>query len=1049
MIRTPFQFRNRVRVINATQRLMTDYKGNRVLGILREEFGVWERRAPLSPDQVGMLIKENPGTKVLVQPCTRRIFSDAEYAAAGAQITNDVNPASLLIGVKAVPIKNLIPEKSYIFFSHTIKAQPAGMPLLDEILHRKIRLFDYECITRDGRDDTPRLVAFGTYAGYAGMVDGLQGLGLRLLSEGFSTPFLHIPNTYIHPTQAKVEESLRLAGELITKNGLPQSLAPIVVAITGNGNVARGAREVFEQLPHEYVEAHELPSLRADVLSGKRAANKLYGVRVTAKDMVRLRANPSAPFDKVHYYRHPQEYEPVFHSQVLPYVTMLANGIYWDARFPRLVTNQQLRDLRATGNKTLRVVADISCDIDGSVECLSRPTTIEKPYYTFLPEQNKTEDGLSAEGVMVLGVDNLPTELPRDASAYFGKRLLPLIPHLLNTRGSASQEDLADLPAELQRACIASHGDLMPKWRYISRLREQAQVLTNASAAKKRTSLPTGIVKLELVGHLFDTGVINRVLDLLENSHSDVNFTVVNCEVRPNTSAGAQHSRVVLQMSSTDTAKLQAVADKVRQLVVSNPKAQGEVNVLTEEAGVQISTPKRVLLFGAGRVAVPVAKFFAQQKNVMMTVATEFESHAQALIDCFPDKERGLFVPFRFPQDNAHLAEMIKQCDIVISLLPATMHVPIAEEAVRQRRHMITASYVSPEMRALHDRAADQGVVLLNEVGLDPGIDHMLIMKAVDHIHAHGGRVKELVSLCGGLPDPVAAENPLRYKISWSPRGVLNAANNSAKYLAQGQVVQVEGEKLLLSGTPSLRFPTLRLETIPNRDSLTYRELYNVRDVDSICRGTLRYEGWSNAMFALKCLGLLTAQPLGGSARVSCRDIVRMMTSDLTFAPSNIRQVLRAKGVRDLEPALEAIRFLGLSADSDPVDVAVAEACTGATPIDALCALMEKRLTFQPGEKDMVAMFHKIVGEYGDGSEEVHTSRLLAFGTPGGDSAMSATVGYTTAAAADLILHNKLADTSLKGVLIPTDKRVYEPILQTLEKCGIHWTETAERSKAK
>jgi saccharopine dehydrogenase-like NADP-dependent oxidoreductase len=254
-------------------------------------------------------------------------------------------------------------------------------------------------------------------------------------------------------------------------------------------------------------------------------------------------------------------------------------------------------------------------------------------------------------------------------------------------------------------------------------------------------------------------------------------------------------------------------------------------------------TPKRILLFGAGRVAMPVAKFFAQQKNVMLTVATEHEDQAQQLLDCFPTKDRGLFHRFRYPHDNHELPELVKQCDIVVSLLPATMHVPIAEEAVKQRRHMVTASYVSPEMRALHDRASDQGVVLLNEVGLDPGIDHMLIMKAIDHIHHNGGRVKELVSLCGGLPDPVAAENPLRYKISWSPRGVLNAANNSAKFLSNGQIQQVEGDRLLLSAQPSLRFPTLRLEALPNRDSLAYRELYDVKEVHSICRGTLRYEG--------------------------------------------------------------------------------------------------------------------------------------------------------------------------------------------------------------
>ena len=179
----------------------------------------------------------------------------------------------------------------------------------------------------------------------------------------------------------------------------------------------------------------------------------------------------------------------------------------------------------------------------------------------------------------------------------------------------------------------------------------------------------------------------------------------------------------------------------------------------------------------------------------------------------------------------------------MISLLPATMHIPVAEECILQRRSLVTASYVSPEMRALHDRAVAAGIVLLNEVGLDPGIDHMLIMKAVDSIHSRGGIVSELVSLCGGLPDPVAAENPFRYKFSWSPKGVLSAAGNNARYLRNGVEINIPGPDLLMSAEPSVRFPTMRLEALPNRDSLVYRELYGIPQAHSICRGTLRYEG--------------------------------------------------------------------------------------------------------------------------------------------------------------------------------------------------------------
>lgn len=261
-----------------------------------------------------------------------------------------------------------------------------------------------------------------------------------------------------------------------------------------------------------------------------------------------------------------------------------------------------------------------------------------------------------------------------------------------------------------------------------------------------------------------------------------------------------------------------------------------------------MTAPRKVLLFGSGRVAKPLMKLLDTLGDVEVIIATEDEAQAQDLMasmGCNSDSgnRKASFVKYRFPDDNASLSQLVGSSDVVVSLLPATMHAPIAKEAVEQGKHMVTASYVSAEMAALDASAKAKGVMVLNEVGLDPGIDHLLIMKSVDSIHQRGGVVKELVSLCGGLPDPVAADNPMRYKMSWSPRGVLSAAGNPARYLLHGQVINVPGEELLLSTTPSNRIPTLRLEVIPNRDSLSYRELYGVPHVHSICRGTLRYEG--------------------------------------------------------------------------------------------------------------------------------------------------------------------------------------------------------------
>jgi alpha-aminoadipic semialdehyde synthase len=498
-----------------------------------------------------------------------------EYEQAGAVVTEDLSPASFLIGVKTVKPEKLVENKSYMFFSHTIKAQPGSMKLLDTILEKKVRLYDYEAITVGGRDDAPRAVAFGGYAGRAGMIDGLQGLGLRLLAEGYSTPFLHLPTTYMHQNWEQAQHAIRSMGKLITSAGLPAELSPLVIAFTGNGNVSKGAREVFELLPHEYIKVEELATITEQIKAGKRSANKLYGVVVEKKDLVQLKTASSGPFDGADYYRNPSNYESIFHRTVLPHVQMLVNGIYWDSRFPRLVTKEQIKKLRSEGNRQLRVVADISCDIDGSCEFLTRPSTIEDPYYTYDPETNEQHSEIDHSGILMLAVDNLPSELPRDASEHFGAALLPLIPPILASKGDNT---LSDLPAELKRACLFSNGEYMPKWSYIARLREQSDAVHGHHHAVDANAKSLATMKIELVGHLFDTGLINQVLDLLEHDEQ-VEYTITNCDVRPNNTSGAQYSRVQLELKGNDLNRVGAMADTITAAVSKTPRAEGTVNI--------------------------------------------------------------------------------------------------------------------------------------------------------------------------------------------------------------------------------------------------------------------------------------------------------------------------------------------------------------------------------------------------------------------------------------------------------------------------------------
>jgi len=276
------------------------------------------------------------------------------------------------------------------------------------------------------------------------------------------------------------------------------------------------------------------------------------------------------------------------------------------------------------------------------------------------------------------------------------------------------------------------------------------------------------------------------------------------------------------------------------------------------------------------------------------------------------------------------------------------------------------------------------------------------------------------------------------------------AARNSARYLADGKVIDVPGEMLLASATPSNRFPTMRLEVIPNRNSLEYRDLYGIPEVRSICRGTLRYQGWANVMQALKVLQLMELEE---TVYKSWTDLLEAQLfksgivggSEMGLDARLVSYLHKDGSVTDPLAAVQAMRWLGLLGDrnsGNPVPL------RAKNPLDSLCKVMEDRLQFKENERDMVAMFHTIVGRFPDGTIERHTSRLLDFGEPGrnGDSSMSKTVGYTTGAAAELILNGMLGTT---GVLIPTKPEIYNPMLKRLQDFGIHWTDRVDVQKPK
>mmetsp|Transcript_54656 Transcript_54656/g.127824 ORF Transcript_54656/g.127824 Transcript_54656/m.127824 type:complete len:1057 (-) Transcript_54656:87-3257(-) len=1042
-------------------------RGNRSVAILRESRSKWERRAPLSPSHVARLVKD--GLRVLVQPSSRRIFADAEYVQAGGEIVEDVSPASLILGVKEVPIENLIPERTYAFFSHTIKAQPYNMPLLDAMLEKRVRLVDYECIREGGKRPGDRLVAFGPWAGTAGMINLQRGLGERLLAMGYNTPFLGVASSFMYPDLRAAVRAVRECGDRIAAYGTPPELGPLTFAFLGDGKVSKGAQAIFRELPHEMVAPEDLPEL---VTGGQADLKKVYGCVCETQHFVQPKAGGKmVPELKEDYYANPQNYTPIFHEVVAPYCSVLVNCVFWTEMYPRILTTAQAEALHRDGRSRMLAIADITCDLHGSIEFLNRFTTSEVPFYLYDVEMGGTHNDLDSPGILMLSHDTLPSELPRDSTEAFGDALVPFIRPLAESDGTLPFESQQDIPVEVLGAVICDKGKLTPPWAHIASIRADSERIASMAAgtgAMKLGDPGFGHKRVLLKGHLFDNGVINKVLDLVER-HS-------GCAVRiADWSLGASMSEettVLLDiegsakpLSSTmrGIEKLVAALSELSPIVMRTlpPLEQvreqaRESSVLAAEAPAregppgtygQVSMPQsQVLLLGSGLVCGPVLDYLHQQQELRIVLASNDLSQAEALA---ADRERIHPMQLNVVDEVERLSSLIKESDLVISLLPATMHLTAANSCIAYGKHMVTASYMSPQMQALHQSAVDAGIAIVNEVGLDPGLDHMSAMKVIDAVHARGGVVDSFVSLCGGLPAPEVASNPLGYKFSWSPKGVLLAGRNSARYLMGGTERAVPGERLFDSAKRvQIGGPAFSLEQLPNRNSLHYKTIYGLEKASTVYRGTLRYAGFSEAMRALVDLGLFADTLVDSKVTPTWADLLASRVSSASNTTSNVAQVVRRHLASEhgedaaarIQASLEHLDLFDASEAGSLVD--------GVQVIDALCDRMQQKCKYQAGERDMCLLHHEFEVSWPASTEKVEgdrekiSSTLLLYGHPypKGPSAMASTVGLPTAVAAKLLLNGTI---SRRGVLLPTTEDVYRPILREVRQAGIVFKEQA------
>ena len=432
---------------------------------------------------------------------------------------------------------------------------------------------------------------------------------------------------------------------------------------------------------------------------------------------------------------------------------------------------------------------------------------------------------------------------------------------------------------------------------------------------------------------------------------------------------------------------------------------------------------KKVLILGAGLVVKPMVEFLLEN-NFSLTVATTTKEKADRMIKGHPNGSS-----LRWSADETEtLEKLVNEHDITVSFLPYRYHPLAAKTCIKCKKPLVTTSYVQPEMKELDEAARKAGILFLNEVGLDPGIDHMTAMKIIDYIHDKNGKVEEFYSLCGALPAPEAADNPLRYKFSWSPKGVILASRNSAVYLKKGKKVTVDPENLFKDRF-SYDFPGLgELEVYPNRDSVSYTGIYGIPEAVTMFRGTFRYRGWCETLDAMKSLNMLDITVKDYSEMSYAEFLAERAGMDVRGLRATISDKM---GWYENSGPLRSLDFLGFFSDE--------KLSYGSTsPFEITADRMISRMSLSENDRDVVMMQHIFLASYPGGKKEVIKSSMLDYGSLSTNTAVARTVALPASIAVKLILNEEI---NLTGVHRPVLPEIYVPILKELSKLGIEMKE--------
>ncbi|ESK83942.1 saccharopine dehydrogenase (nadp+ l-glutamate-forming) [Moniliophthora roreri MCA 2997] len=965
------------------------------IGIRREDpTRIWERRAPLTPDSVYELVKDK-GVEVHVEGCERRIFKDEEYIKAGATIRPNLNDAHIVMGIKEPPLDRLLLDP---------------LPLSNNTTSKHER----------------------TYMMFSHTVKG-QAYNMPLLSAFLSNHPSHVTHSDLLPTLIDYELlTNEIDGKRTVGFGWYAGVAGVLESLSSmaHSHLEHGVASPFLYTPRP----HTLPSLDA-----LRASLHSIGDRIAAE------GTPKA---------------------LGPFVI----------------------GLTGTGNVAegcLSILSELPIErvrVEDLHALVTNPDTSLKKIYLVhaKPKDYFTRKGFSA------GYSREDYYAhPGEYVSVFAERIAPYLTLFLNGTGWAPGYPRLMTDGQLVEALVKAkdlpgghtfratnvgdiscdpegglqyltHASTLSDPFYKIRPRHDLPEVTMMAVDILPTSIPLDASKG------FDEGVKKYLGGVIRRYHGkkDEADEIERALQRATIAKGGE----LVEKHQW----LWAGVDKWRKEILSSSSRSSSASNETQprSSGSKAQTPRKIVMLGSGMVAGPAVEVIRQRAlsegNLQLVVVTNDASQVELMRYQLKQDSTDDSVVYEIVDmsDISAVSRLVDdaQVDVVISLLPVPFHPSIAELCIKHKKHLVTASYISPQMKSLHERALSANVLLLNEIGLDPGIDHCSAIDLIESQQVKGKKVVSFISFCGGLPSPDVTEmGPLKYKFSWSPRGVLTAALNGARAKLRGKEFEVPGEQLLKSyfdqvPIRSERFKT-SLEGLPNRDSFPYADTYGlgpVKDLRTILRGTLRYQGFSTLLHFFNTLGLL-------ELNATIKDLHSW--TDLVSQAQKLRRELHAdaeqvdlsslKGGNEMEALTwmlsEATGSGALSSSSDSGNISNLLPRGGlppvpkqpTTPLDLFTLLLSHKLRYAPDERDVVVMSHEVIttvpGQVG--KEEIHTSELVAYGDEM-YSAMARTVGTPVGLAALAVLDGRV-EKVVRGVAGPGHQSVRHVVLRGLEEVGL------------